>query len=414
MATLELSVNLRQLKAGKKDKMKKILFVLEHMLCGGVERALLNILEYMNPSDYEITIQVISYEGEFIEKIPTWVRTEKLPVSEEVEYDVMVSQHLSASIKHYLERHEFIKVGKMLSRRYFAKDPFAYISNTGIEKEKTSKMYDIAICFHIHQPFLIRYVAENVKAALKYAWIHNDFKTTNFKVNMYKKWLIKYDKIFAVSEQIINEFCLILPKLAERTELFPNIINKPLVIESSMEFYPEEYDGNSIILLSIGRLTEQKGFDIAIEVASLLREMGINFIWYIIGDGEKKEELQSMVFDKHLSEFVYLLGNKSNPYPYIKNCDIYIQPSRHEGYGIAVAEARILQKPIIVTDFAGAREQIVNQQTGVIVPCDTKEIFNAIVDLVKSEDKRELFSSNLGNASNNIDSKSLKSIEKYF
>ena len=115
----------------------------------------------------------------------------------------------------------------------------------------------------------------------------------------------------------------------------------------------------------------------------------------MLGDGSLRKELETRIEKNGLNEYFYLLGVRTNPYPYIRDCDIYVQPSIHEGYGIAVAEARVLNKPILCTDFTGARDQIIPDVTGMIVDTNVQSIYKGLKTLICSEGKRKTLSENL-------------------
>ena len=152
-------------------------------------------------------------------------------------------------------------------------------------------------------------------------------------------------------------------------------------------FYPEEYikEENRKILLSIGRLSPQKGFDFAIDAARILKDEGLKFIWFIIGQGELKEKLQEQIKQKHLEDCFVLLGVRENPYPYIKNADLVIQPSRYEGKSVVLDETKILAKPLIVTNYPTVHDQIMDGKEGVIVDIAAEAISNGIMELLNNE-----------------------------
>ncbi len=106
---------------------------------------------------------------------------------------------------------------------------------------------------------------------------------------------------------------------------------------------------------------------------------------YIIGDGPNKNEYQNLINNLGLKDNCILLGAKKNPYPYMKNCDIYVQPSRHEGYCITLAEARCFDVPIVTTNFTGASEQVINEETGIITKIDSEEVYLAIKKLLDNK-----------------------------
>ena len=173
------------------------------------------------------------------------------------------------------------------------------------------------------------------------------------------------------------------------------------------------FSDNRIKLLTVGRFTEQKGFDIAVKVCDDLRKKGLQFCWYFIGWGPEESKLKEMIVEKQLQDYAVILGEKKNPNPFIKQCDIYIQPSRHEAWGLVVHEARILHKPIICTHFAGSDEQIQDGETGYIVSIeDIEKLSKKISDLITNEEDRKRLSNNLMKQSN-IDADFEKIIRKF-
>lgn len=128
----------------------------------------------------------------------------------------------------------------------------------------------------------------------------------------------------------------------------------------------------------VGRLTEQKGYDIAIKAASILKKRKINFVWYAIGGGRDEEKLKKLVATYNLEEQFVFLGRKDNPYPYMKNCDLYVQPSRHEGYGLTIVEARVLGLPIVVSNIRPLAEQIQDGVNGYVAELSAEAIADKI------------------------------------
>lgn len=376
--------------------MKKVLFVLEHMLSGGVEKSLINLIESLPKGQYDISVLVVKKEGEFIGLLPDYVNINEIPMPEYIRNDIYYGTNTRQAIKKSIKEFDLKKSINILYMKIIKNDPLARLGNGFSEIPILEEKYDIAICYHVHCQYLIRYVAEKVNSKFKIAWIHNDFESTHFKIEKYSNELEKYNRIFCVSKQLITELLNRVPQFKNKVYLFENIVSKNNILDLSKEFIPEEfknYDG--IKLLSIGRLNKQKGFDLAALVCKKLASKGLDFKWFVMGVGEEKERLEIIIKELDIEEKFILIGSKVNPYPYIDNCDIYIQPSRHEGYGIAVAEARILNKPILCTNFAGAKEQLKDNDTGLIVKFDENELFNAAYNLIIKKELREKFSENL-------------------
>ena len=178
--------------------------------------------------------------------------------------------------------------------------------------------------------------------------------------------------------------------------LFTFFFDKDTIYKKS-ELEPVKFgnEKKSIKIVTVGRLSWEKGQDIAIESARIMKEKDIKFVWYFIGDGPSYTELHGLTKKYGLEKQVIFLGGMKNPYPYIKKCDIYVQPSREEGYGMTVAEAKLLQRAIVITDFLTAGEHIQNGENGYIVPINQSELALKIMCLIKRPEKREQFSHNL-------------------
>jgi glycosyltransferase involved in cell wall biosynthesis len=147
-------------------------------------------------------------------------------------------------------------------------------------------------------------------------------------------------------------------------------------------------DFNGIRILTIGRLAYGKGYDIALEACKKLKEKGINFRWYVLGKGPLREEIQQFIKENKLENYFILLGVTANPYPFIKNCDIYVQTSRFEGFGLAIAEARILNKPVVTTRFDTVFNQMIDRKNGLVVDMNADAICEGIMELIRNQNLR--------------------------
>jgi glycosyltransferase involved in cell wall biosynthesis len=379
----------------KKTNKIKIVFVLPLMSARGVEKSLIELLDIlsMNKDRLDVTVMLVEKTGDFLNLIPNWVKVEELPIPDDLRIEVNNITYCTDKIKKAIKQ---MKIGKALGIVYRRKrkiDPSGGLSYSLHELSKTD-YYDIAVCYHIHCPFLIRYVEKNIPSKCKIAWIHNDFKTTGFKVKNYRDSFKNYDRIYGVSQQIIDEFIDIIPECKDKTKLFLNIIPKNKIIEKALEYYPDEFVEckrlNLPILLSVGNLTSQKGYDVAVDVAKILKERNVKFKWFVIGDGEDREKIQGDIEAGKIQNEMILLGLRLNPYPYMKGCDLFILTSKHEGFGLVLAEAKALCRPVITTDVAGAREQFVNGQNGIICSHVSTDIADAIENLINSNNKRKL------------------------
>lgn len=388
--------------------MKRVLFVLPHMLCGGVEKSLLSLINEMSNKEYEIDILLLKKEGEFLKLIPNNVNLYEININEEVRNELMIGGKKKL-FKYYLQKGKFLKLFRLVRNIIFNRKMETLLYNFK-KIECVEKRYDIAVCYHIHMPFLIRYVSEKINAERKYAWVHNDFKGSKFNIKKYYKYLLGYNKFFTVSNQLYQEFIEIFPDFKNKTDIAYNIISDKLIIEQSNEYYPKEFENmdDTIKILTIGRLEPQKGYELAIESCKYLKDKGYKFRWYVLGNGQEKESIEKKINQYNLKDFFILLGIRINPYPYIKHSDIYVQPSKHEGFGIVISEAKILQKPIIATDFIGAKDQIKDKYNGLIIKYDYQQLNSALETLMKNgleNEKCQFFQENLKDNKMNIENK---------
>ena len=204
--------------------MKKIAFVVPHMICGGVEKGLLTLINELPKNEYDVTIYMVKIEGEFVKFIPNYVNKKELPLKKSIRDDLMLGG-IQASVKNHLKTFNLIKLFKV-SYGIINKNPLATLTCNFDQLDRVEEAYDVAVCFHIHMPFIVRYVAEKIQAKKKIAWIHNDFKTSRFKVERLRPYLDKYDHFFTVSEQLKHEFIDLLPQYKQKVTIAQNIISK--------------------------------------------------------------------------------------------------------------------------------------------------------------------------------------------
>ncbi len=211
------------------------------------------------------------------------------------------------------------------------------------------------------------------------------------------RYFRKLNNIITVSEECGNILKSRFPSERNKVRIMYNIVSPKLINKMAKQVKMGVYDKkcNEIVILSIGRLHYQKGFELAIKACRKLVDKGFNIKWNIIGDGEERENLTKLIKINNLENHVILLGLKSNPYPYIKQADIYAQTSRFEGKSIAIDEAKILQKPIIVTNFSTARDQITDGVNGLIVDMNSIAISEGIEQLIKDFELKKTIISNL-------------------
>ncbi|MGL6058972.1 MAG: glycosyltransferase, partial [Culicoidibacterales bacterium] len=236
-------------------------------------------------------------------------------------------------------------------------------------------------------------ISQKVQANQKISWIHFDVKKLGINKKLYSRLYEQFDKIHVVSQQAEQSLLDVFPEVTGKQEVVYNVVNQQLVRDQAREPINLTFEGVKIV--TVGRLTREKGCDLAIETLAKLRVKGIDAQWYWIGDGNMRAQYELLIRKYNLSEHFHLLGAKENPYPYMKWADIYVQPSYHEGYCLTLAEAKVLLKPIITTNFSGAMEQIVDGETGTIVEADAQQLTDKIELLIGHPQIAKDYSHNL-------------------
>jgi len=380
--------------------MKKILITAKAMNSGGVEVSLLNLLnELKKYNDLDITVLLEKKYGEYLADIPQTIKVKELQYTNELYSYILFPMK---DMKKYISKNKLIlyyllklkyKIYKKLGKNFEDKILLKKV------KPETEK-YDLVIDFHGYGYFMSKYVSKKIDAKKKVMFIHDEKMEWLQNINSYMN---NYNKFYCVSNSVKNKFDKNYPQYADRSDIFYNIIPIEKILELAEEDINIKNDKEKISILTIGRLEYQKGYDLLIKIAKKLKQDEEDFIWYIIGTGSLKNEINQLIIKEHLEKNVIILGMKKNPYPYLKNCDIYVQPSRHEGYGIAIAEARCLNKPIISTDIECIREQIQNNKTGILCSFDEIEFADKIKLLMHCKEKREQLKSDLRNEKFNND-----------
>lgn len=344
---------------------KKLLFVIPNLGAGGAEKSLVNLLNTIDKERFDIDLFLFSRKGLFLGQVPDFVTI--LQKNKELED---FQKPLLASIKTFLlkgkllsafSRIQFFLVNKRIANKAVAEQQsWKYIRNSF---KKLSTEYDVAIGFL--EKSSIYYIVDKVKAKKKIGFIHNDYNALGLDRNFDQSYFKKLDKIASVSSKCSDVLRDVFPDFASKVKNVPNVVSSNLISKLATS---EELVLKKTALVSVGRLHPQKGFDLAVKSASVLKQKNIDFHWYILGEGSERPGLEKMIAERGLQNEITLVGLKENPYPYIKEAKIFVQPSRYEGKSIVIDEAKILRKPIIVTNYATAKDQIEDGVNGLI--CD--------------------------------------------
>lgn len=381
---------------------KKIIIVSHAMFLGGVEKSLLGLLEAFDYTHYDVDLFLLRHEGELLEYIPKEVNL--LP---EVKQYTVLARPMVDTLK---EGHILLTLGRLYGRikaNRFMKF-HNYLDDSDIPADYSHKYtfrlmpfinkdtnYDLAISFLT--PHYI--VSHKVNAKKKIAWIHTDYNNIPLDIKSQLSMWKSYDYIASISHAVTINFLKRFSQLEDKIIEISNILPTKLIEKQANEFdvSDEMIDDGSIKLLSIGRYCEAKNFYNVPFICKKLRKFGIKVKWYIIGFGPDKEIIINNIKKCEMEEFVVLLGKKSNPYPYIKACDVYIQPSKYEGKCVSVIEAQLLKKPVIITNYPTSSSQLKDGYDGMIVPLENDKCASKLQKIITDTQLLDMMKKNCSN-----------------
>lgn len=365
---------------------KKVLFVIDSLVCAGAEKSLITLLNLIDYKKYNVDLQLFAY-GRKLEKL----LSKDVNLLDPLEY----TKFTEKSIKDNLMSIRSIEDIKMLKARIKFSYTIRKKHYTNAEKarlfwqinsnviEKSDIKYDIAISYAQGIPTF--YVADKINAKKKYAWVNVSYTLNDIDREFQKQFYDKYNKIVAVSDSARDIFIETFNKYENKIKVIYDINDYNFI--SKMANVDKGYEDNfeGIKILTIGRLANQKGYDLALDACKRLKDEGINFRWYSLGVGPLENDIKKYITSNNLEDNFKLLGVKSNPYPYIKNCDIYVQTSRYEGFGLAIAEARMLNKPVVTTEFDAVYNQMIQEKNGLVVKMSGEAIYKGIKRIIEDE-----------------------------
>ena len=397
--------------------MKKKLLIVSHALeLGGAERSLIGLLNAFDFEKYDVDLFLLRHEGELMREIPSAVNL--LP-------EIRAYTVLARPIKRTLKEGHFILsmarlAGKMAAAKYNRIHKYTD-SDVALEyshkytcpfmpKIQSNEVYDLAISFLTPHYFVDR----KVHAKRKIAWIHTDYSSVE-GIN-YEELRQSYsglDKIVAVSSACGETFTKLFPELRGNMMEVENILPQSIIRKDA-----EAFDGENEMpvikdgfrLLSIGRYCIAKNFDNVPAICSCLLKKGFKVKWYIIGFGGDEELIRQKIAESKMEEYVILLGKKENPYPYIRACDLYVQPSRYEGKSVTVREAQMFAKPVVITAYPTSGSQLEDGVDGVVVPMDNEGCADGIAKLLNDPKKMQ----SLSEACRRRDYSNQKEVEKLY
>lgn len=372
---------------------RKIVFVIESLHLGGAEKSLVTLLQNLDSAVYDVELLTIVEGGFFKDKVPDWVRWEVIP---------------SAPITLYQRITYFLQ--KQLSRnKHHAQLLWPIIAKNYTRR---TQKYEVAVAYG--QGFPTYFVNQKLIANKKYAWLNTDYTKAGYHIQSDYSTYRNFNKIIAVSDEARESFLETLSHFGKtlEVEVIKDISDTIRILEQANSQLKFRFDSKKINILSVGRLAASKGFALAIEACKILKGKGYPIHWYIVGEGTERSSLEKQIANNNLEKSFSLVGAETNPYPYMKACDIYVQTSLFEGLGLTVIEAAILQKPIVCTNFPTAYGILKDGETGLIAEMTAESIAENIERLINDVELKNKLIANLSQQKNKDKEESLSKIEQ--
>ena len=354
--------------------MKKILFVVDEKKMGGVSVLLSDILNNINLKNKEIDIMVLHNSGDYLDDLPKGIN---------LIYGTSFFDVIDLTFKEVLKSKNIKQIYKKFKLVFLMKT--GLIKNKIIKERKKciNKKYDVEIAFKDGFCAIFTAYGDSKK---KYHWLHTDYSMYDCTAN-YKKLFIdvfsKFDNIIAISKSVAKKF-------NEKYEfknmkVIYNLINTEKIIEKSKEFEVEN-DSKKINFISVGRFHNMKGYDRLIDVfARLKNDIDLNNVTLrLIGNGPDFDLVKTKIKENNLEDIVVLEGLKKNPFPYVKNSDVFLMCSKYEPFGLVILEAMVLNVPVLSTEVASINE-IMDKKYGMIVENTEDGLYSGIKSIIQDK-----------------------------
>lgn len=375
---------------------KKLLFVTGSLGEGGAEKSLVSLLRHLDFERFNVDLFAFKPEGLTASMIPEQVRVLELPDDYR-----RFCLPLAKSVLAFLLRGRF---GLARARLQYSvclrRTPFQNINEQYAWKylarslPRSSASYDAVIAYLEKTPCY--YAIDKTDACRKILYLHTDYQKLGADPAVDAKYYAAADYVVAVSPVCAAGLKDAFPSLAEKIKVVENIIDASEIRRLAGEGSADECEPEGTALITVGRLSHEKGIDTAVETCSMLIVDGFPVKWYHIGSGEKEGEIRRLIREKGLDNTFVLLGAKANPYPYVACCDIYVQPSRYEGKSLAIEEAKALSRPVVATSFSTVASQVRDGYDGLVAGTSARSLADTIERLLCDSELYGRIQSNLG------------------
>lgn len=363
---------------------KKILFISEALWIGGIETALVNLLNRMDYEKYDVTCLVVRGSLDIADRITPKCR---LIVADREKTFTFAEAYKFSRLYHLTEESE--NPSRLHQAMMWAVPAIKWVENRlyirYIREQMKGEHFDTCV---IYSDRTAEIAVRSVKADKYLLFYHHGAMRREYHDEIGYR---KSEKIITVSEKTLDALKAFRPKYADKIVVIHNIVDIENVIKKSKEILARSFPEEQFNLVSCGRLSEAKGYDWAIQAMRSLLDKGYSDLhWWIVGGGADEEKLRRQIKDAGIGDHFHLLGMQNNPYPYIADADLYIQPSRYENYSVVILEAMALCKPILAT-IPAAEMQIVSGENGLLCEADPRSIAESIEYLYLHREEREKY-----------------------
>lgn len=367
---------------------KKIAILLPWLKMGGTNKVAIRFMEEL-VQFCDVTLILSQNAGELLGEVPRGVQ---IITDEMISFREMFIKDIKSfrigyvfrDLNYYLR----VKTGRDNIDNYrYIVERHPYI---------VKDVFDCAISYHGQSPERLLNLIYRIHSRKKAVWIHGEMSFPEDQCRRMEKYYRKMDQYFFVSKPTKDAFIQKINIDPTKTTVYYNRLNGQEIIKKSQEVMEDVFPEETVNLLTVGRVSPEKGQDMIPKIVRDLNDKGYAVRWYIIGDGPNQNKLRELINKENVSDKVMMLGVKNNPYPYMKACDIYVQPSYTEGYSTTICEAGILGKAIIGTKPSGGiRDQIENGESGLIVEASVDGLTQGIIRLLEAPLLRKKFEQNI-------------------
>lgn len=366
---------------------KTVLFINGHLKVGGCERSLVNVLKNIDFDEYSVDLLLLEELGDYANEIPEDVRIRLCSLNNAFgSFSNCITQAVKNKDFFSVFFRIFYVFAKKISTKCFRLLRYLF--------KDLSCNYDAVIAY---RPGICTELAAYVfKGKKKISWWHNGEMIFFEKQaeSLHKSYQLMTN-VVAVSESSAKLVTDTFPDISDKVKIIPNMLcSEDIKLKAKQKQDEIKKQDGVLTLISVGRLSPEKNMTLCPKIGKALSEAGVDFRWYIVGDGEDEMKIKDLIRAFHLQNEMISVGRLSNPYPLIEEADMLVHPSLVESQGLTLLESMALGTPVIAVESNGPKEFVINGENGLLVDADTVEIYSAIMKLKTDESMKKRFVDN--------------------